>query len=240
MFEADTQRSEDRFTSSRALHVCGAALTVLPEGAIWWEQEKTLVVADLHFEKGSSFAARGIVLPPYDTRATLKRLAVLAARLKPVRLIALGDSFHDRAAETRMDEVDADALIALTQSTDWIWITGNHDPVLPRRFGGAVHEELNLGPLTFRHEPQAAPATGEIAGHLHPVAAVRVRGRRLRRRCVMSDGARAILPAFGAYAGGLNVLDEAYHTLMPRTGFHAWMMGAHTVVPVAAIRLEGD
>lgn len=240
MFETVTQRRDDRLISSPTLRLCGAALTVLPEGAVWWEQEKMLVVADLHFEKGSSFAARGIALPPYDTRATLRRLQVLVTKLKPQRLIALGDSFHDRAAETRMDEADAAALIALTRVTDWIWITGNHDPVPPRRFGSAVHEELSVGPLIFRHEPQVAPATGEIAGHLHPVAAVRVRGRRLRRRCVMSDGTRAIMPAFGAYAGGLNVLDEAYHELMPRSGFHAWMMGAHTVVPVAAARLEGD
>ncbi|MGV8995511.1 MAG: ligase-associated DNA damage response endonuclease PdeM [Parvibaculaceae bacterium] len=237
---SDVITRNDRLTTSPALRVCGAALTVLAEGAIWWEAEKTLVVADLHFEKGSSFAARGIALPPYDTRTTLTRLKTLATKLNPIRLIALGDSFHDRSAETRMSEADADALIALTQSSDWIWITGNHDPVPPRRFGGAVHEELSLGPLTFRHEPQVAPATGEIAGHLHPVAAVRVRGRRLRRRCVMSDGTRAILPAFGAYAGGLNVLDVAYHKLMPHDGFHAWMMGAHTVVPVAATRLESD
>jgi hypothetical protein len=164
----------------------------------------------------------------------------LVARLNPSRLVALGDSFHDRAAETRMDEADAVSLVRLGQTTDWIWITGNHDPLPPRRFGGRVHEALNVGPLTFRHEPQAAPATGELAGHLHPVAAVRVRGRRLRRRCVASDGTRAILPAFGAYTGGLNVLDEAYATLLPGTGFHAWMMGAHTVVPVAAKRLESD
>ncbi|MFZ3034010.1 MAG: ligase-associated DNA damage response endonuclease PdeM [Parvibaculum sp.] len=222
------------------LRIAGAVLTVLPEGAVWWEAERMLIVADLHFEKGSSYAARGLALPPYDTRATISRLAALVTRLKPARLIALGDSFHDRAAESRMAEEDQAALAALTQTTDWIWITGNHDPVPPRRFGGAVHEELTVGPLTFRHEPQPAPATGEIAGHLHPVAAVRVRGRRLRRRCVVSDSTRAILPAFGAYAGGLNVLDDAYRPLLPATGFHAWLMGLRKVTPVAAARLESD
>jgi DNA ligase-associated metallophosphoesterase len=236
----ETPARDDRLATSPTLRVAGAMLTVLSEGAVWWEREKTLVVADLHFEKGSSFAARGIALPPYDTRATIARLAALVARLKPERLVALGDSFHDRAAEARMDEADALALEALTRRTSWTWITGNHDPLPPRRFGGEVQEELNLGPLVLRHEPRSAPATGELAGHLHPVAAVRVRGRRLRRRCVVSDGTRAILPAFGAYAGGLNVLDEAYADLLPGADFHAWMMGAHTVVPVAARRLEGD
>tara|TARA_R110000824_G_scaffold118960_16_gene272424 strand:+ start:4800 stop:5516 length:717 start_codon:yes stop_codon:yes gene_type:complete len=236
----DTPTRHDRFLNAPQLRVAGAMLSVLPEGAIWWEQEKTLIVADLHFEKGSSFAAKGIALPPYDTRATISRLQGLVARLAPLRLVALGDSFHDRAAEARMDEADAQSIEALTRTTQWIWISGNHDPVPPRRFGGEVHEELCIGPLVLRHEPQEAPATGELAGHLHPVAAVRVRGRRLRRRCVVSDGTRAILPAFGAYAGGLNVLDEAFGSLLPAGGFHAWMMGAHTVVPVAARKLEGD
>lgn len=240
MSDTGIRPRDDRLATSPQLRVAGAMLTVLPEGAVWWERERMLIVADLHFEKGSAFAARGIALPPYDTRATLARLQALVARWKPQQLVALGDSFHDRAAETRMDEADAVTLEAMTQAIDWTWITGNHDPVPARRFGGRVHAELRVGPLTLRHEPQAAPATGELAGHLHPVAAVRVRGRRLRRRCLVSDGTRAILPAFGAYAGGLNVLDKAFANLLPSAGFHAWMMGAHTVVPVAARRLEGD
>lgn len=240
MFDVPEKPAEEKLSASPGLRVCGAALTALPEGALWWEAERMLVVADLHLEKGSAHAARGIALPPYDTRATLARLEALMARFRPARLVALGDSFHDREAETRMDRDDASSLARLASRTDWIWIAGNHDPVPPRRFGGTVMHELRMGPLTFRHEPRPAPASGEIAGHLHPCAAVRVRGRRLRRRCVASDGARAILPAFGAYAGGLNVLDVAYENLLPASGFHAWMMGARTVVPVAAHRLEGD
>lgn len=236
----DLPANDDRLVNAPQLRVTGAMLELLPEGAVWWAQERTLIVADLHFEKGSSFAARGIALPPYDTRATLARLSALVSRFAPHRLVALGDSFHDRTAESRMNGDDARALEALTRATQWVWISGNHDPLPPRRFGGQVHEELRIGPLVLRHEPQAAPATGELAGHLHPVAAVRVRGRRLRRRCLVSDGTRAILPAFGAYTGGLNVLDAAFAPLLPASGFHAWMMGARTIVPVAARRLEGD
>ena len=240
MFEAVERVHEERLHAAPALRVCGAALTVLAEGAVWWDAERVLVVADLHLEKGSAFAARGVALPPYDTRTTLRRLDALMEKFQPSRLVALGDSFHDLDAEARMDEADAAALARLTRRTDWIWIAGNHDPRPSRQFGGRVLDELRAGPLTFRHEPRPAPSTGEIAGHLHPCAAVRVRGRRLRRRCVASDGTRAILPAFGAYAGGLNVLDAAYETLLPGFGFHAWMMGARSVVPVAAHRLEGD
>ena len=240
MFDVVGKEAEQRLHAAPALRVCGAELIVLPEGAIWWERERMLVVADLHLEKGSAFAARGIALPPYDTRATLGRLDALIARFAPSRLVALGDSFHDLDAEARMSGEDARLLSSLTRRTEWIWIAGNHDPRPSRAFGGLVLDELNAGPLTFRHEPRPAPATGEIAGHLHPCAAVRVRGRRLRRRCVASDGTRAILPAFGAYAGGLNVLDTAYDDLLPGLDFHAWMMGARSVVPVAARRLEAD
>lgn len=227
-------------TAHPSLRVCGARFDLMPEGAAWLADERLLVVADLHLEKGSAFAARGLPLPPYDTRATIVRLEALAAKLKPQTLVALGDSFHDGEAEHRMDAEDAARLARLSKSLDWIWIAGNHDPVPPRAFGGAVMEELRVGPLTFRHEPRAAPSTGEIAGHLHPCAAVRVRGRRLRRRCFASDGTRMIMPAFGAYAGGLNVLDTAYDDLLPGFDFHAWMMGARTVIPVSARRLEAD
>ncbi len=223
-----------------SLAVCGVAFDLLPEGAAWLAEERLLDVADLHFEKGSAFAARGVALPPYDTRTTIARLEALVARLKPQTLVALGDSFHDGEAEARMDAEDAARIACLSRALDWVWIAGNHDPEPPQGFGGVVMEELHLGPLIFRHEPRSAPATGEISGHLHPCAAVRVRGRRLRRRCFASDGTRMIMPAFGAYAGGLNVLDAAYDPLLPGLGFHAWMMGARTVVPVAAHRLEGD
>ncbi|MBC7101928.1 MAG: ligase-associated DNA damage response endonuclease PdeM [Parvibaculum sp.] len=234
------RRREARIETHPSLRVCGVSFDLMPEGAAWAPDERLLAVADLHLEKGSAFAARGLPLPPYDTRATIARLEALVSKLKPQTLVALGDSFHDGDAGHRMDEEDAARLARLSKSLDWIWIAGNHDPVPPRAFGGAVMEELRVGPLTFRHEPQAAPLTGEIAGHLHPCAAVRVRGRRLRRRCFASDGTRMIMPAFGAYAGGLNVLDTAYDDLLPGFDFHAWMMGARTVIPVSARRLEAD
>ena len=227
-------------TARPALTVCGVAFDLLPEGAAWLADERLLVVTDLHLEKGSAFAARGVALPPYDTRATIARLEAILEKLKPQTVVALGDSFHDGDAEARMDADDAARLARLSHSLDWVWISGNHDPEPPTGFGGVVMEELHLGPLIFRHEPRSAPAAGEIAGHLHPCAAVGGRGRRLRRRCFASDGTRMIMPAFGAYAGGLNVLDDAYDALLPGLGFHAWMLGGRTVVPVAAHRLEGD
>jgi DNA ligase-associated metallophosphoesterase len=197
--------------------VNGEFLTPDPSGALWWEAERTLVFADIHFEKGSSYARRGALLPPYDTRATLARLTDVVIERKPRRVIALGDSFHDSEAASRLDRREADALAALVRLTDWIWIEGNHDPKPPSWLGGTVAETVAIGGLVFRHEPQREAERGEVAGHLHPCATVVRRGRGIRRRCFISDGRRAILPSFGAYTGGLDVRDVAIASLFPRS-----------------------
>ena len=184
-----------------------------PSGALWWPEERLLAVADLHLEKGSGFAARGRMLPPYDTRATLDRLAEAIARLEPQTVLCLGDSFHDRRAADRMHDADRAQLSALVDAADWVWIAGNHDPQAPAGLGGRVAEEVQVGALLFRHEAEPG-ARGEVSGHLHPAAAVLLPGVRVRERCFVTDGAKLILPAFGAYAGGLNVLDPAVRRLL--------------------------
>lgn len=197
--------------------VNGEALIALHSGALWWPEHETLIVSDLHFEKGSHYATRGVLLPPYDTRATLKRLQVLVKAHKPKIVISLGDAFHDGEAEARMDGEDGEMLKALVASTRWLWILGNHDPDPPVRFAGAVERSMWLGRLLFRHEPAPRPEPGEIAGHFHPVAKIRAETRLIRRRCFATDGERLIMPAFGAYAGGLNILDEAYDGIFRRS-----------------------
>ncbi len=202
-------------------------------GALWWPDQRTLVFADLHFEKGSSYARRGVMLPPYDTRATLTRLEALVGHYSPARIIALGDSFHDRTAAERLDDQERGRLARLGASTHWIWIAGNHDPAPPAFLSGQVAEEVAIGGLVFRHEPRASGARGEIAGHLHPCATVTRRGRSLRRRCFVSDGQRLLMPAFGAYAGGLDVRDRAVKGLFPDQ-FLAFVLGPTRVYAVAA------
>lgn len=222
------------------LTVNGASILADVSGAALIEACGSLVVADLHFEKGSAFAERGVLLPPYDTRTTLRRLGEVIARLKPARVIALGDSFHDLRADGRMDEGDARSLQGLVGSVaEWVWIEGNHDPVPPARFGGTVLAELKTGPLTLRHEPRAGAYAGELAGHLHPCAKVRQKGRSVRRRAFLSDGSRLILPAFGAYTGGLNARDAAFAECFERTP-DAWMLGRERVYRVAGAKLLGD
>ncbi len=202
--------------SRAALTFRGADLLADASGALLWPGESILAVADLHLEKGSAFAARGRMLPPYDTRATLDRLAELIARDRPARVLCLGDSFHDRRAAERMDPADVERLRGLTAAvSDWVWITGNHDPEPPQGLGGRAAAELSFGPLTFRHEARPG-AVGELSGHLHPAAALALAGRRVRERCFAHDGAKLILPAFGSFTGGLNVLDAAFDGLLAR------------------------
>ncbi len=212
-----------------------------PAGAIYWPDERLLlVVADLHLEKGSAFAARGVLLPPYDTATTLAGLARLIERYAPRLVIALGDSFHDFGGPSRMAAADRAALAALQRGRDWLWIAGNHDPDPADGVGGDFADALALGPLTFRHEPTLDACAGEIAGHLHPLARVARRGRAVSRRCFATDGGRLVMPAFGAYAGGLNVRDRAITALFGSLAFTAHMLGARRLFAVAAERCLPD
>jgi uncharacterized protein len=216
--------------------LAGVALTADPAGALYWPDEKILVVADLHLEKGSAFAARGVLLPPYDTAATLARLALLIERYAPCLVIALGDSFHDGGGPSRMSDISRGALTALQRGRDWLWIAGNHDPDPAENIGGRFADALALGALTFRHEPSPRDSDGEVAGHLHPLARVAKRGRAVSRRCFAADGKRLVMPAFGAYAGGLNVRDRAITAVFGALSFTAHMLGEGRLYAVPAAR----
>jgi uncharacterized protein len=219
--------------------VAGAALVLDPAGALYWPEERALVVADLHLEKGSSFAARGVLLPPYDTAATLARLARLIARYAPRLVVALGDSFHDGAGPARVAADDRRALTALQEGRDWLWITGNHDPRPADGIGGAFAALLALGSLNFRHQRTPREAAGEIAGHLHPMARIHLRGACVSRRCFVSDGQRMVVPAFGAYTGGLNVCNRAFAALFDE-GFTAHLLGQQRLYAFARSRCLPD
>jgi uncharacterized protein len=220
--------------SRSSLNVAGVDLVADLSGALFWEEQRLLVVSDLHLEKGSSFAARGVLLPPYDTVATLGRLTAVVARHDPRMVIALGDSFHDRDSHHRLSAPDRDAIFGLQARRDWIWISGNHDPALPSNLGGVIATEVAIGPIAFRHEPTGAE--GEIAGHLHPKARVSARGRSMERRCFACDGERAVMPAFGAYTGGLSIRDAAFAKIFQTLGFMAHVLGDNSLHTIAASR----
>lgn len=214
-----------RMTVTEAAFMLGR-LTIVPDisGTLWLPEERTLVVADLHLEKGSAYAARGVMLPPYDSTATLAALTAAILRLQPRCVIALGDSFHDRQAEERLAPQSLASLRLLQQGRDWLWITGNHDPSISARVGGESAGAIALSGVTLRHEPNPTETGYEIAGHLHPAAKVRMRGRGLRRRCFALSPRRCVMPAMGAYAGGLNLRDAAFRPLF-REGLSAHLLG---------------
>ena len=200
------------------LHMVQERLLLDPAGAAFVPGHGTLVVADLHLEKGSAAARTGSLLPPWDTRATLDVLAALLRRYRPAQVVALGDSFHDRDSATRLLPADRAQLKGMTASCRFIWVLGNHDPAPPEGLGGEAVEHLALGRLTLRHIGAPGRAPGEISGHFHPKAQVLTAGTTIARPCFVGDGQRLLLPALGAYTGGLDVRHPAIAGLFPRGG----------------------
>ena len=242
----DQQASAVAPAAASHIAIAGISFIADPSGALFQPDASLLVVADLHLEKGSALARRGVFLPPYDTVATLDRLARLIAAFSPRIVLALGDSFHDNFASERMDAGNIARLQSLQAGRDWLWIAGNHDPAPPQGFGGRAQAGWSLGGVDFRHEPQPVLARGEISGHLHPVARVGGSVGIVRRRCFASDGQRCIMPAFGAYAGGLNLRDAAFGGLFeaPVTAHvlgkdRIYAIGHHACLPEARINRGG-
>ena len=203
-------------TEPTPLHLNGAELLADLSGALAWPDRRLLAVADLHLEKGSAFASRGRLLPPYDTTNTLGRLEAAIQGHRPETVVCLGDSFHDIQGAGRLAGSDAARLRRMTNAVDWIWVAGNHDPAPPADLGGRAMLEYCLGPLVFRHIAESGPVAGEVSGHFHPKAGFNWRGRHVGGRCFIGDARRLILPAFGAYAGGLDVRDPAIAGLFGR------------------------
>lgn len=213
-------------------------LEIFADGALYWPDQNLLIVSDLHLEKASSFAAKkGMMLPPYDTQVTLEMLAMRVTQLNPKQVISLGDSFHDEEASVRLPNSYRLALKQLMEGREWIWICGNHDPSPPEDLGGEFCEEMHIGNLHFKHEPLTNFKPGEIAGHLHPCAKIRRKGKAVRRKCFASDGNRLIMPAYGAFTGGLNVRDQAYDGLFEPSDLVSWMLSGDTIFQISGRQL---
>lgn len=191
------------------LSFAGHTLTPLCEGAVYWPSRRALLVADLHFEKASYYARFGQMLPPYDSLATLSALTRLVTKTDAAEVWCLGDSFHDALGAQRMS-ADARAIMAeLSTRTRLTWITGNHDPMTTAPARGNMASEAGVDGLLLRHEAVPGESRPEISGHFHPKISVRLRGRRINRRCFVLSTNKLILPAFGAFAGGLQANDPA-------------------------------
>lgn len=219
------------------IHLAGERLMLDPAGGLYWPARRLLAVSDLHLEKGTAFARQGMLLPPWDTHATLDRLALLLRHWRPETVVALGDSFHDPAGAARLPATERERLAAITRAHRFVWILGNHDPAPPDGLGGEAVAELALEKLIFRHESTADRTIGEIVGHHHPKATVDARTGPVSRPCFVFDGRRLMLPAFGAYTGGLDIADPAIARLFPRGG-RAFLLGRERLFsfPFAARR----
>ena len=204
------------------IHRAAGRFLLDPAGAVFWPDRRALIVADLHLEKASSIAARGGLLPPYDSRATLDRLALLLRRYAPERVIALGDSFHDEAGRARLPAQEASLLARMEAAHRFLWIEGNHDA------GTGLAEHAEAGAV-FRHVagPVAAGQV-EFSGHFHPKARIATRAASVARPCFVADAHRVLLPAFGAYAGGLEVTSPPTRALFPRGG-QVFLLGRERV-----------
>ena len=205
------------------LHFRGERLLLDPLGAVVWPAAGVLAVADLHLEKGSACAVQGNLVPPWDTRATLDRLALLLRRWRPGTVVALGDSFHDPRGPLRMGASDAARLRTMTAAARFVWVLGNHDPEPPAGLDGIATNVWAQGPITFRHEARAG-SLGELCGHHHPKASIVTRAGAVTRPCFVADARRLMLPALGAFTGGLDVAHPAIAGLFPRGG-RAFLLG---------------
>lgn len=190
-----------------------AHLTALSAGLLWWADRRLLCVSDLHLGKSDRVARRGGgLLPPYENKETLDRLALCIDEFDPAIVVCLGDSFDDLAGQDALDEDDHTKFLSMMAGRRWIWIEGNHDPG-PISIGGSHLVEYQMGPLTFRHIAKTG-STGEVSGHYHPKARVPTRGGGVSRPCFLIDKSRVILPAFGVYTGGLKSTDPSFATVM--------------------------
>ncbi len=205
------------------LQFAGQRLLLDPLGAVVWPDAGLLAVADLHLEKGSAAAVSGSLVPPWDTSATLERLALLLRRWRPVTVVALGDSFHDGGGFGRMAPADAARLAVMGRAAHFVWVLGNHDRDPVPGLGGTVAASWHLGGLEFRHQARQG-AGPELVGHHHPKARINTRAGIVTRPCFVAGPARLMLPAIGTFTGGLDVASPAIATLFPEGG-RAYLLG---------------
>ena len=209
-----------------SFHIGRLALQMDHSGALYLPKHKTMIVADLHFEKATTLhEKRGSTLPPFDSRDTLSRLQNIIKKYQPDRLICLGDTWHDSRGPSRMQREDRDAFRNIITNCQTNFITGNHDESILEVDGLLFYSEIVIEDVVFRHEPVENENLPQICGHLHPVAKVKRKGRVIRRRCFYLSKMQCVLPAMGALSGGLNCLDSAYEGFMSREDRRVVILG---------------
>ncbi|MDJ0623378.1 MAG: ligase-associated DNA damage response endonuclease PdeM [Desulfocapsaceae bacterium] len=187
-------------------HCNGQNLLLLPERAIYWQDENALLAADLHLGKEATFRAAGIPLPEGPSSETLVRLTAALQRTGASSLIILGDLFHGdnaiAAISTLMDD-----WRRLHQGLVIELVAGSHDHwsgQIPEQWQIEVHHSsLVRGPFTLRHYPEAVDNSYCLAGHLHPGVVLKDRSRAdaMRLPCFYFGKEFGVLPPFGEFTG---------------------------------------
>lgn len=201
--------------------------------ALYCVEKDALIVSDLHFEKGSFLRQYGSPIPALDSRRTLSTLASLIQDYRPQTLICLGDSFHDSQSLYRMSAQDQATLQSLMGSVhEWVWVVGNHDPVIPR-LGGRVVGSLEWGSVTLQHEPLEDTHAAVIFGHFHPKHLLSMRQYQVTGKCFVMTATRMVLPSLGQYTGGLSIDSPALTAWFPKQHRHAWLIHEQKIYALA-------
>lgn len=217
--------------STEIIEWAGETLHLMPEKAIWWEREKTVLIADPHFGKASAFRFAGIPVPETTHDDDLEKLSAILDKTAATRLVILGDFFHARTGWTAPI---FDTLVQWRErhlSVEMILVEGNHDRH-SGRFDSrlrieCVHGSKKIGPFHCVHEPIEIPECFVLAGHVHPSFYLKDRaGSGLDQPCFYFGQRLAILPAFGSFTGT--------HCVKAGKGDRIFAVGPEAVIDVSA------
>jgi DNA ligase-associated metallophosphoesterase len=208
--------------------IAGERVLLLPEKALYWPRERTLMVADIHFGKAASFRALGVPVPRGTTSANLAGLDALLAAYDIARIAFLGDFLHAKAAQA---PATLQAMLHWRErhaELELLLVRGNHDfhagdPSELLRVT-MVDEPYEQGPFALSHHPDVASKKFVIAGHVHPVYHLRTARESLRLPCFVIGEGRAMLPSFGAFTGG--------HALIPQATDRVYVVADELIFPI--------
>ena len=200
------------------------------DGSIYWIKNKILILGDLHLEKGSSYASDGNFLPPYDTLDTLIKLTKTLKKYKSIKkIILLGDIFHDANGYYRLNVNEKMIFDHICKKYNIIWIYGNHDESFAPKNVDAFNIYL-LNGINFTHIPSNNDMI-EISGHYHPKASFKYLGRKITKSCFVIGNNKIIIPAYGSYAGGLNIYSEIYKKYF-KNYFNVYAVGSSQIIKI--------
>jgi DNA ligase-associated metallophosphoesterase len=193
-------------SGAHTIELAGESVLLLPEKALYWPRERTLVVADIHFGKAAAFRALGVPVPRGTTTQNLDGLDQLLAAYPATRIVFLGDFLHSRAAHARATLAAMVEWRARHPALSLVLVRGNHDLHAgdPAAVLGIemVDEPFAAGPFAFCHHPDIAADGYVLAGHVHPVYRIMTRLEAVRLPCFLVGSRRMVLPSFGAFTGG--------------------------------------